>query len=172
MFVPVCDRPSVAEPTGAQDRAVMETRSATIHRKMSTSARQLPITEFAHKAAVVGDDGVRTLLAARDMPAERRRAAALDRSHDLQLVEADVPGVGSAPRRPMVAEDIRDLQRWTGHVRGLLGRRRVFRGLWGLPRLLARLRQQVEWAGDSGDQAGGDTRVARCRIQFVVTEQS
>ena len=28
----------------------METRSATIHRKMSTPARQLPITEFAHKA--------------------------------------------------------------------------------------------------------------------------
>ena len=134
--------------------------------------RPLALRAVPVAAAVVGDDGVRTLLAACDMAAERCRAAVLDRTHDLHLVEADVPGVGSAPRRPMVAEDIRDLQRWTGHVRGLLGRRRVFRGLWGLPRLLARLRQQVEWAGDSGDQAGGDTRVARCRIQFVVTEQS
>ena len=50
MFVPVCDRPSVAEPTGAQGRTVMEIRSAAIHRKMSMPARQLPITESAHKA--------------------------------------------------------------------------------------------------------------------------
>jgi hypothetical protein len=26
-----------------------------------------------------------------------------------------VPGIGSAPRRPVVAEDVRDLQHWTGH---------------------------------------------------------
>src|SRR5215472_7975699 len=64
MFVPVCDRPSVAEPTEAQDRAVMETKSATIHRKMPMSARQLPITGSAHKAGVVGDAQVRAGLAA------------------------------------------------------------------------------------------------------------
>ena len=29
--------------------------------------------------------------------------------------EADVPGIGAPPRRSVVAEDIRDLQRWTGH---------------------------------------------------------
>jgi hypothetical protein len=62
------------------------------------------------------------LLAALDVPAERRRAAALDRRHHLQLVEADVSGIGSTPRRPVVAEDIRDLQRWTEH-RGRLRRR-------------------------------------------------
>ena len=75
-------------------------------------ARQLPITNFAHKAAIVGDDGVSTplVLAARNMPTEGRRAAALDRTHDLHLVEADVPGIGATPRSPMVAEDIRDLQ--------------------------------------------------------------
>ena len=55
------------------------------------------------------------LLAARDMAAERRRAAALDRRHHLQLVEADMAGIGPTPRRPVVAEDIRDLQRWTRH---------------------------------------------------------
>ena len=35
------------------------------------------------------------VLAARDMPAERRRAAALDRRHHLQLAEAHMAGVGS-----------------------------------------------------------------------------
>ena len=40
-----------------------------------------------------------------------------------------------------------------------------------LPGLLARLRQQVERALDSGDHAGGDAGVARRRIQFVVTFQ-
>src|SRR5271154_6282222 len=69
MFVPVCDRPSVAEPTEAQDRAVMETKSATIHRKMPMRARQLPITGSAHKAGVVGDAFVRTVLAALGMSA-------------------------------------------------------------------------------------------------------
>ena len=52
MFVPAATAPSVAEPTGAQDRAIMEIRSAAIHRKMSMPARQLPITKSAHKTAV------------------------------------------------------------------------------------------------------------------------
>ena len=97
-------------------------------------------------AAVVGNDSIGAILAARDMAPtgqarglkahERHRAAALDGRHYLQLVEADVPGIGAAPRRPMVAEDIRNLQRWTGHRRRRLGRRRVFPALLGL---LARL---------------------------------
>ena len=40
------------------------------------------------------------------MPAEGRRAAAFDRRHDLQLAEAEVAGVGLAPRRSAVAEDM------------------------------------------------------------------
>ena len=55
------------------------------------------------------------------MAAERRRAAALDRTHDLHLAEAHMAGIGLAPRRPVVAEDIRDLQRWTGHGRYAVG---------------------------------------------------
>ena len=51
------------------------------------------------------------------MPTERRRTAALDRTHHLHLVEADVPGIGSAPSEAMVAENIRDLQHWTRHGR-------------------------------------------------------
>src|SRR5258708_34797006 len=85
-------------------------------------------------AAVVGDDGVGAVpvLAAPDMAAECRRAAALDRAHHLHLVEADVPGIGLPPRRPVVAEDIRDLQLWTGHGRWLLCRRLVLLARVGL----------------------------------------
>ena len=101
MFVPVCDRPSVAEPTEAQDRAVMETKSATIHRKMPMPARQLPITGSAHKAGVVGDSEVAAVIAAIDVAAQRRRAAVLDRRHHLQLVEAQMPGLGETVAGPM-----------------------------------------------------------------------
>ena len=83
-------------------------------------------------AAIVGNHSMGAFLAARDMAAERHRAAALDGRHHLHLVEADVPGIGAAPRRPVVAEDIRNLQRWTGHRRRRLHRRRVFPALLGL----------------------------------------
>lgn len=65
-------------------------------------------------ATVVGDDGVpaRVVLASRDMPAERRGATALDRTHHLHLLEADVTMVGITPRAAVIAEDIRDLQAW------------------------------------------------------------
>ena len=86
----------------------MESESATIHRKMRAPPRQLPITGFAHKAAVVGDGRVGTgvVLAAHDVPAEGRRATALDRAHHLELAEAHVTAVGVTPSGPVVAEDI------------------------------------------------------------------
>ncbi len=37
-------------------------------------------------------------------------------THHLELEQADVTAVGMTPRGPVVAEDIRDLQSWTGHV--------------------------------------------------------
>src|SRR5260370_19338466 len=43
-----------------------------------SAARRLTITKFAHKAAVVGNDRISAVLAARDVAAERHRAAALD----------------------------------------------------------------------------------------------
>jgi hypothetical protein len=55
------------------------------------------------------------------MAAERRCAATLDRTHDLHLAKAHMTGVASTPRRPVVAENIRDLQRWTGHGRYAVG---------------------------------------------------
>ena len=85
--------------------------SGRSHRKLDI---QIPIQ------GVVGDGRVRAgvVLAARDMAAERRRAAALDRAHHLQLVEADVSAVGFTPSGTVVAEDIRDLQNWPAHVGG------------------------------------------------------
>ncbi len=55
------------------------------------------------------------------MAAECCRAATLDRTHDLHLAETDVSGIGAPPRRSVVAEDIRDLPRWTGHDRRYAG---------------------------------------------------
>ena len=77
-------------------------------------------------------------------------------------------GIGLAPCRSMAAEDIRDLQYWAGHGRGRLCRQRVFPVL---PGLLARQRQQVERALDGSDHAGGNARVARRGVQFVVPQQ-
>jgi len=45
------------------------------------------------------------------MTAQRRRSAALDCRHDLQLAEAHMTGMGRAPNRPVVAEDARHLDR-------------------------------------------------------------
>src|SRR5467141_2741056 len=85
---------------------------------------------------VVGDLGMaaRRVLAACDMPAERRRAAALDRAHHLQLLEAHMPAVGLAPGRTVIAENVRDLQSWSSH-----GRRRY--GTGGRGSCLVRLRR-------------------------------
>ena len=79
-----------------------------------------------------------------------------------------MPGIGSAPRRSVVAEDIRNLQRWTGHDRRSLRRRLVLPALYGL---LARLRQQIERALDAGDHAGSDARVACRGVQFIVAQE-
>src|SRR5689334_25037861 len=89
-------------------------------------------------AGVVGDGRVRAgvVLTARDMAAERRRAAALDRAHHLQLVEADVSAVGFTPSGTVVAEDIRDLQSWPAHVGGAYAAGSglcLFLGRWCVP---------------------------------------
>ena len=59
----------------------------------------------------------RRVLAACDVAAERRRAAALDRAHHLQLVETHMAAVGLAPGGTVIAEDVRDLQSWSNHDR-------------------------------------------------------
>ncbi len=59
----------------------------------------------------------RRVLAACDVAAERRRAAAFDCAHHLQLVEARMAAVGLAPSGTMLAEDVRDLQDRSNHDR-------------------------------------------------------
>src|SRR5207245_3295364 len=68
-------------------------------------------------ARVIGDPRIAAVLvlAAFNMATERSRAAALDRTHDLELVEAHMTGVGHTPRRSEVAEDIRDFESGTDH---------------------------------------------------------
>src|SRR5258707_197948 len=74
-------------------------------------------------AGVVRDLGIAAsrVLAACDMPAERRGATALDRTHHLQLLEAHMPAVGLAPGRTVIAENVRDLQSWSSHGRRRYG---------------------------------------------------
>src|SRR5215472_11757403 len=55
------------------------------------------------------------VLAACDMAAERRRATALDRTHHLQLLKAQMSAIGLPPSRAVIAEDVRDLQSWSSH---------------------------------------------------------
>ena len=78
--------------------------------------RALALRAMPVAARVVRDRGMGALLAARDMAAERRRAAVLDRRHHLELAEAHMAGIGPAPCRSVAAEDVRDLQRWTRHA--------------------------------------------------------
>ena len=111
IFVPVCDRPSVADPTEAQDCAVMETKNAAIHRKMLMLVSQLPITGSAHKAAVVGDPLMAAVLAGLDMTAQSRGAAPLDCGHDFELMKAQVSGMGDPISGAGGTEDIGDLER-------------------------------------------------------------
>jgi hypothetical protein len=79
--------------------------------------RALTLRAMPVAAAVVSDGRIGAVLAARDMTTERRRAAALDRRHHLQLVEADMAGMGFAPCRAMAAKNIRNLQGRARHAR-------------------------------------------------------
>ncbi len=107
------------------------------------------------------------VIAACHMATERRCAAALDSTHHLELTEADMTGIGSSPSGPVVAENIRDLQLWTGHRCGGLRRLefpllRFDMAFW--------LGQTIKWAFDLGNHAGGDLCIARGHIQFAVSE--
>jgi len=85
--------------------------------RLQPLARLRPLTLRAVPVAagVVRDRGVATLLAARYVSAEVCRAAGLDRAHHLELGMCEVALHGAAPCRTVIAEDIRDLQRWPGH---------------------------------------------------------
>ena len=121
-------------------------------------------------AGIVGDVLVRAVLAARDMAAERRGAAALDGAHHLELREADMTCVGHTPCGAMVAEDVRDLQRGTGQDGGVL--RRPVPGLPALATAATAVRAEiVERACDRRDHADSHPRVARRGAQLGMAGQ-
>ena len=81
-------------------------------------------------------------------------------SYYLRWLDATPPrGRGEYPRPPAL----------DGHGYTCLGG--LSYSSLGFLGLLARLRQLVERAFDAGDHAGGDARVARRRIEFVVPQQ-
>jgi len=95
------------------------------------------------------------------MAAERRRAAALDRRHHLELAEAHMAGIGFTPSGPVVAEDVRNLQNWTGH------QRRASSG-----RLVLLADEMIERASDVADRIGRNLRIARRGVEFGMSERS
>jgi hypothetical protein len=102
------------------------------------------------------------VLAARDMAAEGCRTAVLDCRHHLQLTEADMAGIGSAPCRSMIAEDIRNLQSRARHKRSASA---------GWPDLLELERDVLQRAHDLTDRLGGDAGIERRDVELGVTEQ-
>ena len=73
-------------------------------------------------------------------------------------------GIGLAPCRTMIAEDIRNLQLRSYHPRRALGGRLVF--------LDMQRREAIERAHDLADGIGGDTGIERRRLEFGVPKQS
>jgi len=96
-------------------------------------------------AGVVGDLDMRALLAAQDMPAQRCRAAVLDRRHYLELIEAHMAGIGFPPCRTMVAKDIRNLERRARHARRVSTGRRG--GLEGFDEMIERAHDLTQRVG-------------------------
>src|SRR4029077_2627805 len=79
--------------------------------------RALTLWAMAVATRVVSDAAVAAILAALDMAAEGRRAALLDRRHDLEMTEAHMSGIGPAPVGPMAMKDVCDLQPRAAHGR-------------------------------------------------------
>jgi hypothetical protein len=124
--------------------------------------RALALGAVPVATGIVGDDGIGAVLAARDVPAQHRRAAALDRCHDLELPKTHVAGIGLPPCRPVVAEDIRDLQRRPQHARRMSTR---------CLNLLELDRDVLQRAHDCINGLGGHPRVERGILKLGMAEQ-
>jgi len=94
------------------------------HRMVAVlAARHVPAcSRIAAKVGPVMPDLRSFAPADRDMAAECCGPATLDRAHHLELAKAQMASIGGAPGSPVVAENIRDLQLWTGHRCGGLRR--------------------------------------------------
>ena len=113
--------------------------------------RALTLGAMAVAARVVGDPAVAAILAALYVAAEGGRATVLDGRHHLELTQAHMLGIGSAPSGPMVMmKDVRDLQPRAAH-------RRRLHPLSGF--LLGKRREPVERADHGADRGIGDAGV-------------
>ena len=115
--------------------------------------RALTLRAASIATAVKADYLLRAALAARDMAAQRRGAAAFDRRHHLQLPEADMAGIGTAPGGTVFAEDIRDFQPEASHRCRRLSRRLLPPRLLGSLRLGRLAGEFVDRARHRGDDA-------------------
>jgi hypothetical protein len=120
--------------------------------------RTMPIA-----AGIVSNGGIAAVLVAFDMAAEGCRAAALNGRHHLQLLKAEMAGIGQPPYRTAAAENIRDLQGRARHVRRASGGRAKLFELDG---------NMLERALHRTDSLGGDPRVERGAIELGVAEQN
>ena len=133
-------------------RNLPSTRNAGI-----ATARQLPVTNRAHKAGVVGDAHGAAIIALLDMAAECCRPACRNGAHDAPLDAAEMPGAGLPKRFAMAAEDVRHLQNRSHGVRSA-----GWHDLQTKP---------VKRAWRVADGLGGDLGVARGAGQAGVAEQ-
>src|ERR1700675_3479738 len=78
---------------------------------------RLALRAVSIAARIVGDLDLLAALAAQDMSTERGATALLDSRHHLELTPAQVSVLSLPPRRPVDAEDLRDLQSRTLHQR-------------------------------------------------------
>jgi hypothetical protein len=72
--------------------------------------RRLPITDFAHKAGVVGAADQSAVAALFDVATQRRCPTSLDRRHDAPLDPAEMGVMGASEFLTVAAEDVRHLQ--------------------------------------------------------------
>ena len=120
-------------------------------------SRSLALWTVPVAAAVVRDAAVAAVLTALDVAAEGDGAAGLDRRHDLELAEADVPGMGRSPGGPRVGGRCRRSRAWdapsswrSAACGGSLGGWQPDTG-----------RDLVERAGDRAHDLGGHAGVER-----------
>src|ERR1700751_296452 len=125
--------------------------------------RALTLWAMAVATGVVRDAAVATIFATFDMPAERGRAALLDRRDDLELIQAHMPGIGSTPVGSMAMKDVCDLQPRAAHRPRL--------GLGSRPPL-GPCYEPVEWAGYGPGRGVGDASVKRRCVELGVTQKS
>ena len=80
-------------------------------RRTGLALRAVPVA-----AGVVRDLDLVAPVATKDMTPERGAAALLDGGHDLELTQAQVAALGNAPRGPVGAEDVGDLEGEARHL--------------------------------------------------------